>query len=65
MTRQPDPQATPAAVADILRRHRRFLLTTHINPDGDGLGSELALAHWLRANGKDVAILNHSSTPAV
>ncbi len=65
MTPQPNTQATPPAIADILRRHRRFVLTTHINPDGDGLGSELALAHWLRAAGKDVAILNHSATPAV
>ena len=65
MTPQPHTQPTPAAIADILRRHRRFILTTHVNPDGDGLGSELALAHWLVANGKDVAILNHSATPAV
>ena len=25
-------------------RHQRFLLTTHINPDGDGIGSEVAMA---------------------
>ena len=65
MTPQPHTQATPSAIADIFRRHRRFVLTTHINPDGDGLGSELALAHWLVANGKEIAILNHSATPAV
>ena len=65
MTPQPHTQATPAAIAEILRTHHRFVLTTHVNPDGDGLGSELALAHWLHAHGKDVAILNHSATPAV
>lgn len=32
---------------DLVRRHRRFLLTTHIRPDGDGLGSMLALADVL------------------
>lgn len=58
-------QTTPAEIADILRHHRRFVLTTHVNPDGDGLGSQLALAHWLRARGKEVAILNDSATPQV
>ena len=28
---------------------RRIALTTHVNPDGDGLGSEVALVHLLRA----------------
>jgi phosphoesterase RecJ-like protein len=65
MTPQSHIRATPAAIADLLRQHRRFVITTHINPDGDGLGSELAVAHWLVAHGRDVAILNHSSTPAV
>ena len=32
---------------DFVRRHRRFLLTTHVRPDGDGLGSMLALAEVL------------------
>src|ERR671934_65484 len=31
------------AVADALRRHDRFFLVTHENPDGDALGSLLAL----------------------
>lgn len=41
-----------------------FLLTTHIHPDADGLGSELALASHLLSRGKTVHILNHSATPA-
>jgi phosphoesterase RecJ-like protein len=40
-----------------------FILTTHVNPDGDGLGSEIALAEWLASQGKHVSILNHSATP--
>jgi phosphoesterase RecJ-like protein len=43
--------------------HARFVLTTHVNPDGDGLGSELALARFLRARGKSVTVVNHSPTP--
>ena len=42
---------------------RRIVLTTHLNPDGDGIGSELALAAYLTESGKDVNILNHSATP--
>jgi bifunctional oligoribonuclease and PAP phosphatase NrnA len=34
---------------DLVHRHQRFLLTTHIRPDGDGLGSMLALADALEA----------------
>jgi len=41
----------------------RIVLTTHINPDGDGLGSEVALALSLSELGKDAVILNHSATP--
>ena len=48
---------------DFLARHRTFLLTTHINPDGDGLGSEAALSLWLSAQGRRVRILNDSVVP--
>ena len=36
----------------------RFLLTTHVNPDGDGLGSQLALARTLKRLGKEVVLVN-------
>lgn len=49
----------------LLLAYDRFVLTTHVNPDGDALGSELALASWLRERGKDVTIINCSGTPAV
>jgi len=55
------PQRT--AFHEFLARHRHFLLTTHINPDGDGLGSEVALALWLQALGKTVRVLNDSVVP--
>ncbi|MBI3189801.1 MAG: bifunctional oligoribonuclease/PAP phosphatase NrnA [Ignavibacteriales bacterium] len=47
----------------ILEQNNTFVLTTHVNPDGDGLGSELALARALRKRGKQVTIINHSETP--
>lgn len=51
------------SLAALLQSKDRFLITTHVNPDGDGLGSELALAHFLRGLGKQTTILNHSGTP--
>ncbi len=47
----------------LVERHHRFVITTHINPDGDGIGSELALAEFLRSRGKSASIINHSATP--
>ena len=42
-----------AAVADAIREHERFLVTTHENPDGDALGSLLAMKLVLDQLGKD------------
>jgi bifunctional oligoribonuclease and PAP phosphatase NrnA len=53
------------ALLPVFQRHTVFLLTTHVNPDGDGLGSELALASFLIGQGKQVRIVNHSATPDV
>ncbi len=48
---------------EIVGSHRRFLLTTHIRPDGDALGCELALAAILEALGKDVRVCNAFAVP--
>src|SRR3972149_6161852 len=48
---------------DFVERHQRFLLVTHVRPDGDALGSEAAMAGVLRQKGKDVVIVNPSRTP--
>ena len=49
--------------SEIIRSHDRFLLTSHIRPDCDALGSELGMAGILDALGKDVAIVNGHATP--
>lgn len=49
--------------ADAVSRHQRFLVTSHVRPDGDALGSEIGMAGLLRQLGKDVRILNVSPTP--
>jgi phosphoesterase RecJ-like protein len=58
-----DSHADRVELHALIARHRRFLLTTHINPDGDGIGSEVAMALWLSAVGKSPRILNDSPLP--
>jgi len=50
-------------VRDALLAARRVILTTHLNADGDGAGSEAAVASWLRANGTEVFIINPTPFP--
>lgn len=50
-------------VLDRLRGAERVLLTTHVNADGDGAGSEAAVAAWLEARGASVTIVNPTPFP--
>ncbi len=50
-------------VRECFQRGRRFVLTTHVNPDGDGLGCEAALAAFLKEMGKEAVIFNSSPVP--
>jgi bifunctional oligoribonuclease and PAP phosphatase NrnA len=51
------------AVADALRSHDRFLLVTHENPDGDALGSLLAMKLALDSLGKDSEMYLYGDAP--
>src|SRR5437667_6146134 len=59
------PQTTSevTAVADAIRSHDRFLLVTHENPDGDALGSLLAMKLALDQLGKDSIMVLHTDAP--
>jgi phosphoesterase RecJ-like protein len=48
---------------ELVRSHDRFLLTSHIRPDCDALGSELGMAGVLESLGKSVVIVNAQETP--
>ncbi|MCH8941961.1 MAG: bifunctional oligoribonuclease/PAP phosphatase NrnA [Bacteroidetes bacterium] len=48
---------------EIIENNNSFLLTTHVNPDADAIGSEIAFYLMLKEIGKEVHILNHSKTP--
>lgn len=50
-------------LSDVLKNNNSFLLTTHVNPDADAVGSELALAYYLHSSKKKVKIINYSPTP--
>ncbi len=51
------------AVADALAWHERFLVVSHENPDGDALGSMLAMTLGLRALGKDALMYLSGTAP--
>jgi phosphoesterase RecJ-like protein len=42
---------------------KKIILTTHVSPDCDGLGSELSFAAFLRKRGRSVSVINCSETP--
>jgi len=50
---------------EVIHNNRTFTITTHVNPDGDAIGSELALYNFLRQHGKDVRIINSNALPVV
>ena len=47
-----------------VQAHPSFVLTTHVRPDADGLGSQLALAEALEALGKSVRVVIASKLPS-
>jgi len=50
-------------VLDLIDENQRFFISTHIRPDGDALGSELALARFLQKLEKEVVVINSDPPP--
>ena len=59
------PHADLSRIRDALLEGDNFLLTSHARPDGDSLGSQLALAEALRQIGKRVRVVNCDAAPAL
>ena len=65
----PDSLSIPAgqhqieAIRNEILKRRRFLITSHSRPDGDSIGSQLAMAFALDALGKQVRIVNSDLAP--
>jgi bifunctional oligoribonuclease and PAP phosphatase NrnA len=58
-------QESAAAVLDAIRRRQRFLLTSHARPDGDAVGSLLALWMTLTAMGKQAEMQLFDPVPII
>ncbi len=63
-----DSTATPEnasfdQIGDVLRKHQSFVLISHVRPDGDAIGSQLALGYSLMAAGKSVRLINEDGLP--
>lgn len=54
-----------AAIADYIKQHQDFVITGHSNPDGDCIGSMLALANGLEYIGKDIQLVLSDPVPEV
>ncbi|HQF43087.1 MAG TPA: bifunctional oligoribonuclease/PAP phosphatase NrnA, partial [Ignavibacteriaceae bacterium] len=48
---------------EIILDNNSFLITTHVNPDADAIGSEVAFYYILKKLKKKAYIINHSKTP--
>src|SRR2546426_745679 len=59
----PERARAATEVAAVLAPGRRVVLTTHVNADGDGVGSEVALWHLLTARGLRASIANPTPIP--
>lgn len=50
-------------IVSLIKNNQEFILTSHVNPDGDSIGSEIALYLYLKSLGKNARVLNYSPTP--
>ncbi len=50
-------------IGEIFERHESFVILSHVRPDGDAIGSQLALAFALEAAGKKVRVINEDGLP--
>lgn len=57
--------ATVEDIVRVINSHHRFLLTSHIHPDGDAIGSLLAMGFLLEHLGKEPILFTEDPVPAV
>lgn len=50
-------------IVDAIRARRRFVISSHSRPDGDSIGSQLAMAYALRGLGKEAHVVNADAAP--
>ncbi|MDP2921131.1 MAG: bifunctional oligoribonuclease/PAP phosphatase NrnA [Candidatus Omnitrophota bacterium] len=52
-------------VKQAIKKFNKFLITSHINPEGDSIGSQIAMASLLKRMGKEAIMLDDSPVPQV
>lgn len=50
-------------VVELIENKQNFAITTHVRPDGDGIGSSLGLCWLLRSLGKDAEVIVRDGIP--
>jgi phosphoesterase RecJ-like protein len=55
--------STFSEIGEALRHHQSFVLLSHVRPDGDAIGSQIALGYSLLAMGKSVRLINEDGLP--
>jgi len=56
---------TLTEIKNLIEKNKNFLIVSHINPEGDAIGSSIALALGLKKKGKSVYILNRNPVPDI
>jgi phosphoesterase RecJ-like protein len=59
-----DHSAMYASIISAITGARSVVITTHVNPDGDAIGSSLGLWHWLRDRGVDANVVLPNAAPS-
>ena len=49
----------------VIESNQTFVVTSHVNPDGDSVGSALALCEFLKARGKEAVVMTSDAIPMV
>ena len=57
------PKTPKSEICEAIHARSRFLISSHARPDGDSIGSQLAMAYALEALGKEVRLVNADPAP--
>jgi phosphoesterase RecJ-like protein len=60
----PDLASLIADIRDLFESCQRILVASHVNPDGDAIGTQLAFASYLRSLGKEIFLVREAEVPA-
>jgi phosphoesterase RecJ-like protein len=56
-------ETTPAEIVAAIHKRERFVVVSHLRPDGDAIGSQMAMALALRALGKQARVVSRDRAP--